>query len=373
MRVLIAPDKFKGSLTAAEVAAAIRGGLESTGVHSRSLPLADGGDGSVAAALHAGFTAHPVTARGADGCPVHTTFASDGTTAIVEIAGTCGLATLDAATRHPMAASSHGLGQAVAAAVATGATTVVLALGGSASTDGGSGMLAALGARFYDVTGSPVDPSGATLAAIASADLTGLIDLTGVDLVVATDVTNALLGPDGAAAVFAPQKGADEHQVRLLEDGLAHFARTLARLWVTIAEPEPSLTPGAGAAGGVGFAALMLGARRVSGAEYLLDLLGFDDELARCDAVVIGEGSMDAQTLWGKLPAVIAARAAGKPVYAVAGRSSLTADERRHLGIRELWSLTDMTDGDPSRDPALSLRLATRAGTDIGHRLRAPA
>src|SRR5215218_2975824 len=174
MRVLIASDKFKGSLTAVEVAAAIAEGLERAGVPSRSLPLADGGDGSVAAALCAGFAARPVTVRGADGHRVDTEFAFDGTTAVVEVANTCGLATLPPGVLAPLTSSSYGFGQAVVASLNAGARRIVLCLGGSASTDGGAGMLAALGVRFRDTAGRDVDPTGGTLTRLAEVDTSEL-------------------------------------------------------------------------------------------------------------------------------------------------------------------------------------------------------
>lgn len=208
MRVLVAPDKFKGSLTALEVATAIAEGLEAAGVASRLLPLADGGDGSVAAALHAGSAPRTVAVRAADGRRHHTEFAFDGTTAVVEVAGTCGLSTLPPGELAPMTSSSYGFGQAVLAALDAGARRIVLCLGGSASTDGGAGLLAALGVRFRDDAGRDVEPAGGALARIAEVDVSGLRDLAGAELIVATDVTNPLLGADGAAAVFGPQKGA---------------------------------------------------------------------------------------------------------------------------------------------------------------------
>jgi glycerate 2-kinase len=227
MRVLVAPDKFKGSLTALEVATAIGQGLEAAGVASRLLPLADGGDGSVAAAVHAGFASRPVAVRGADGRRRDTEIALDGTTAVVEVAGSCGLSTLPPGDLAPMTSSSHGFAEAVLAAVEAGARRVVLCLGGSASTDGGGGMLAALGVRFLDEAGRDVDPTGGTLARIAEVDGSGMRDLAGVELIVATDVDNPLLGAEGAAAVFGPQKGADPGQVGELEAGLSRLVRLL--------------------------------------------------------------------------------------------------------------------------------------------------
>jgi glycerate kinase len=375
MRVLIASDKFKGSLTAVEVAAAIAEGLDRAGVPSRSLPLADGGDGSVAAALCAGFAARPVTVRGADGHRVDTEFAFDGTTAVVEVANTCGLATLPPGVLAPLTSSSYGFGQAVVASLNAGARRIVLCLGGSASTDGGAGMLAALGVRLRDTAGRDVDPTGGTLTRLAEVDTSELVDLSGVELVVATDVTNPLLGADGAAAVFAPQKGANPHQVADLEAGLAHLARLLDRLHPADGHRSnaPSADePGAGAAGGLGFACRWLGARRVAGAEFFLDLLGFEHAVADCQVVVTGEGRIDAQTLAGKLPAVVAARSAPRPVHAVVGQSLLSDEEREQLGLEQVFALGEMSDADSSRDPALSRRLAAVAGELLGRSVSSP-
>ncbi len=373
MHVLVAPDKFKGSLTALEVATAIAQGLAATGVASTLLPLADGGDGSVAAALHAGSAPHPVTVRGADGRRHDTEFAFDGTTAVVEVASTCGLSTLPPGELAPMTSSSYGLGQAVLAALDAGARRIVLCLGGSASTDGGAGLLAALGVRFRDGAGRDVKPTGGTLARIAEVDVSGLRDLTGTELTVATDVDNPLLGAAGAATVFGPQKGAVPVQIAELDAGLSHLAGLLERH--RRAEGHRSTTPladepGAGAAGGLGFACRWLGASRVAGAEFFLDLLGFDAAVSDCAAVVTGEGRMDGQTLAGKLPAVVAARSAPRRVHAVVGQSLLTEDERLRLGLDEVVALGELTDEDPNRDPDLSKRLAAVAGALIGRQVR---
>ncbi|QFU88421.1 glycerate kinase [Amycolatopsis sp. YIM 10] len=355
MRVLVAPDKFKGSLSAREVAEAVGAGLAAAGITASLLPVADGGDGSVDAALCAGFTAHPVRVHGADGRLRDSVFAFDGTTAVVEVANTCGLSTLDELA--PMTASSHGFGEAVAVAVAAGAGRVVLCLGGSAGTDGGAGMLSALGARF-DFGGPRLSPAGGTLSRIAA--ISALPDLGDVELVVATDVATPLLD---AAAVFGPQKGATPDQVGELEAGLAHFARLLS-------DGSPSLAdePGTGAAGGLGFACRRLGARRVAGAEFFLDLLGFDRALEGCAAVITGEGRLDGQTSAGKLPAVVAARAAPLPVYAIVGQSPLTEGEQHRLGLRHVLAIADLSDTDPSRDAALSRRLCEEAGKLLGRK-----
>jgi glycerate 2-kinase len=376
MTVLVAPDKFKGSLTALEVATAIGEGLEAAGVASRLLPLADGGDGSVAAALHAGSTTRPVGVRGADGRRHETVFAFDGTTAVVEVASTCGLSTLPRGVLAPMTSSSYGFGQAVLAALDAGARRIVLCLGGSASTDGGAGLLAALGVRFRDDAGRDVEPAGGTLAQITEVDVSGLRALDGAELVVATDVTNPLLGPDGAAAVFGPQKGASPLQVADLEAGLAHLARLLTRHRPAHGRDSATVVvdePGAGAAGGLGLACRWLGARRVAGAEFFLDLLGFDAAVSDCAAVVTGEGRIDGQTLAGKLPAVVAARSAPRRAYAVVGQSLLTNEERQQLGLEQVVALDQLSEADSSRDPELSRHLAAVAGELIGRQVRSPA
>ncbi len=375
MHVLVAPDKFKGSLTALEVATAVGQGLEAAGVASRLLPLADGGDGSVAAALHAGSARRSVTVGGADGRRHDTGFAFDGATAVVEVASTCGLSTLEFGELAPMTSSSHGFGQAVLAALDAGARRIVLCLGGSASTDGGAGMLAALGVRFRDDAGRDVAPGGGVLARIAEVDVSGLRDLAGVELVVATDVTNPLLGAEGAAAMFGPQKGATPDQVGELEIGLRHLVGLLddSRSRAAGRGGDLAHEAGAGAAGGLGFACRWLGARRVVGAEFFLDLLRFDAAVADCAAVVTGEGRIDGQTLAGKLPAVVATRSAPRPVSAVVGQSLLTPEQRRRLGLEQVVALGELTDEDPSRDPDLSRRLAAVAGELIGRQVRSLA
>ncbi|MFC6151526.1 glycerate kinase [Mumia xiangluensis] len=335
-RFLVAPDKFKGSLDATEVAAAIGRGLCAAGADVVGLPIADGGDGTVAAALAAGWTPVPVTVSGPTGEPVRTTVARHGDDAVVEMADACGLVRLPGAPA-PMTATSRGLGEAIAAAIADGSLRVVVGIGGSASTDGGAGMLTALGARVLDGDGVPLADGGAGLAEVASLDLSG-IDLGGTALVVACDVDNPLTGEHGAAVVYAPQKGADPAQVATLDAALSCWADVVA----DATGRDLRDVPGAGAAGGVGFAALaVLGAETRSGAELVLDLVGLDRALDDVDVAITGEGSFDAQTLRGKGPAVVAARAAarGIPVVVVCGRTTLSDDEARTAGVDHVFAL----------------------------------
>ncbi|WP_405163293.1 glycerate kinase [Nocardia sp. NBC_01499] len=364
MRVLIAPDKFKGSLTAAEVAGWLALGLARSGVDSVRLPLADGGDGSVAAAVAAGFAGRSYTVAGAMGTPRRGRMAVRGDTVVVEVANTCGLATLPGARKQPLDASSLGLGQAVRQALRLSPRRVVLALGGSASTDGGMGLLTALGFRFIDGSGRILPPSGRALLDIAAIDTSAAVRLPAVDLVVACDVTNPLTGPEGAAAVYGPQKGADPAEVRLLDRGLRRMVEMLSRSGFPEAA-DLAATPGAGSAGGLGFAALLLGARMTSGAEFFLDLLDFDRHCADVDLVITGEGSLDAQTEHGKLAVAVARRAKPIPVIAVAGRNEIP--RTRRTGFADVYALTDYTDRDTARDPTLTADLLVRIGCQIGH------
>lgn len=368
-RILIAPDKFKGSLTATEVADALAKGIRSTvsvtPVQCEILPLADGGDGSVDAAVWAGFTRHTFTAAGPTSQLGTASLAFDGTTAVVEVANTCGLGRLTDETFQPMEASSQGFGEALRFALGLHPAKIVLALGGSASTDGGMGMLAALGFTFLDAQGTSLRGSGANLARIASIRREYLPALQGVELTFASDVTNSLLGPDGAAAVFGPQKGASPEQVAALNAGLAHLVSLLPSAGFTEAA-ELASREGAGSAGGVGYACLLLGAQQVSGAEFFLDLLDFDARVEGCDLVITGEGSLDEQTLCGKLPAVVARRSGVRSVVAVVGRSQLAKERWADLPVTGVYQLAEYTWQDPSKDPRLSAELLRQIGQDIG-------
>ncbi|MEE1926912.1 glycerate kinase [Streptomyces sp. TRM 70351] len=346
-RVLIAADKFKGSLTAVEVARHVSAGLRRARPHLEveALPVADGGDGTVAAAVAGGFTRHEATVTGPLGSPVTAAYALREGTAVVEMAEASGLQRLPEGVFAPLAATTRGTGELLLAAIGAGATTVVLGVGGSATTDGGAGMLQALGARFLDARGAPLPPGGGPLRELAHADLSRLDPrLAGVEIVLASDVDNPLTGPKGAAAVYGPQKGASQGDVEALDAALAHYARVLEES-VGPRAAECALRPGAGAAGGVGYGALVgLRAAFRPGIEVLLDVLGFAPALERADLVITGEGSMDAQTLHGKAPAGVAAacRAAGVPVVAVCGRLAIDEAAVRAAGIEAVYPLTSI-------------------------------
>ncbi|MGI5391860.1 glycerate kinase [Streptomyces sp. CA-251251] len=346
--MLVAADKFKGSLTAVEVAERVTAGLRRVvpDLAVEALPVADGGDGTVAAAVAAGFERREVRVAGPLGDEVTAAFALRGDTAVVEMAEASGLQRLPEDALAPLTASTFGSGELLRAALDAGARTIVFGVGGSATTDGGAGMLAALGARFTDRDGAPVAPGGGGLADLASADLSDLDPrLAGVELVLASDVDNPLTGPKGAPAVYGPQKGASPEDVEALDAALAHFAKVLERTETVGARAaEYAASPGAGAAGGIGFGAMLLGARFRPGIEVMLDVLGFAPALERADLVITGEGSLDEQTLHGKAPAGVAAaaRAANKEVVAVCGRLALAPEVLGRAGIRRAYPLTDV-------------------------------
>ncbi|MFF1274845.1 glycerate kinase [Streptomyces marokkonensis] len=345
-RVLVAADKFKGSLTAVEVAERVTAGLRRVvpELVVEALPVADGGDGTVAAAVAAGFERREVRVTGPLGDEVTAAYALRDGTAVVEMAEASGLQRLPEGVFAPLTASTYGSGELLRAALDAGARSIVFGVGGSATTDGGAGMLSALGARFLTAGGEPVAPGGGGLAELASADLSGLDPrLSSVEFVLASDVDNPLTGPKGAPAVYGPQKGASPEDVETLDAALAHFAKALEGA-VGPRAAEYAASPGAGAAGGIGYGALLLGAAFRPGIEVMLDVLGFAPALERADLVITGEGSLDRQTLHGKAPAGVAAaaRAAGKEVVAVCGRLALPPEVLGRAGIRRAYALTDL-------------------------------
>lgn len=362
--VLIAPDKFKGTLSALEVATHLEAGLHAAqpGLRTVTVSVADGGDGTVDAAVAAGFARITVPVTGPTGQLIKAAIAVRGPSAVIEVAVASGLASLPGGRPDPLGATSRGTGELVGAALDRGCTEVVLGVGGSACTDGGAGMLQALGARLRDATGDELAPGGAALATLDHVDLDGLDQrLRQVRIVLASDVDNPLLGPRGAARVYAPQKGASPADVAVLESAL--------RRWAAALGPDAARLPGAGAAGGIGYAALtVLAAQRRPGIDVLLGLVGFADKLAGARLVVTGEGSLDEQTLHGKAPAGVAAvaRSAGVPVVAVCGRQLLTDEALADAGILSAYALTGI-EPDVARcmaepGPLLQRLAATIAG-----------
>ncbi len=315
MRVVVAPDSFKGSLTAVEVCEVVASVLASR-AEVAAVPIADGGEGTVVAWLAAcGGERREVTVSGPYGELVRAAYGvlPDGS-AVIELAAAAGL-TLVAGDR-PLETTTYGVGELVRHAVDGGCSAVYVGLGGSATNDGGAGIAAACGVRFLDEAGVYV-PTGGTLARLVRIDASGLVRPARV--VGLCDVDNPLYGPRGSAAVYGPQKGATPDQVALIDAGLAHLAAVMRRdLDVDVAE-----VPGAGAAGGAGAGILgLLGGELRSGIDALLDQVGFDTLLATADLVITGEGSLDEQSLQGKVVDGVARRAqqAGVPVVALAGR-----------------------------------------------------
>jgi glycerate kinase len=364
--VLVACDKFKGTLSAREVAACIADGLRAVapGIRVEAVPVADGGDGTLIAVEEAGFEVVPVTVDGPTGESVETRYAARDRVAVVELADACGLVRLPGGRLAPLDASSRGIGQVLAAALAAGYRNIVLAVGGSASSDGGAGMMTALGATLLDRDGRALPPGGGALADLETLDLSGLHPaLADAQIVLASDVDNPLLGAHGAVAVYGPQKGAADAIADRLEEGLRRWAQVVS----SVTGRDHAARPGAGAAGGVGFAALaLLGARMQPGIELLLDLVGFEEKLRGARLVVTGEGSLDEQTLQGKTPAGVAraARAAGVRVVAMCGRSGLAADRASAAGIERVFALTDL-ESDPNVCMAQAGPLLTSLAGDV--------
>jgi glycerate kinase len=335
--VLVAPDSFKGSLSSVAVARALatgwtRGRPDDA---TRINPLADGGEGTLDAIAAAGdWDEMPAAARDPLGRPLDGRFLRQGDRAVVELATASGLSRMPPAERDPMAASTFGTGLILAAAVGLGVREVILGLGGSATTDGGSGLLSALGARFLDGHGDELPMGGGALHRLAEVDLSDIAPVLGeVSLTVASDVTNPLLGPLGAAATYGPQKGASPAQVEQLDRHLAHYADRLER---ACGRPVRDV-PGAGAAGGTTAGLLAIADRFRSftvrpGVELVMGLTAFDDALATTDLVLTGEGRVDGQTAYGKTALGVARRAAaaGRPCICFGG--GVTSDGAAVLG-----------------------------------------
>ncbi|MEH6565966.1 MAG: glycerate kinase [Halopseudomonas sp.] len=323
MKLVIAPDSFKESLSARAVAEAIATGWARVYPDAELLlcPMADGGEGTVDAVLAVTASERRTCAvQGPLGAPVQAHWGwLPGRQAMIEMAAASGLHLVPAAERDVLRASSHGTGELIRAALDAGARRLVLGLGGSATNDAGAGLLQALGVRFLDADGKELPPGGAALQQLQHIDLTGLdTRLAQLEVMVAADVDNPLCGPTGASAIFGPQKGASAQQVAQLDQALAHFADVMS---ATLGEDVRHF-PGVGAAGGLGFAAkAVLKAQFRPGVELVAELCGLAEMLQGADLVITGEGRLDGQSLHGKTPVGVArlARSAGVPVIALAG------------------------------------------------------
>jgi glycerate kinase len=342
--VVLAPDKFKGSLTARQAAQAMALGVQRADPTLRTVecPVADGGDGTLDTVIAAGFERVPVYAVGPTGQLVLTAYARNGETAVVEMAEICGLRRLPGAILAPLTASSYGLGSVVAQALDSGCRDIVIGVGGSASTDGGAGFLVALGAQLLGRQGTRLRFAGQAIAQCTRLDLAGLRpEIASATFTIAADVDNPLYGPLGAANVYAPQKGATAHQVTQLDHALRSWADVVERTTTTAFRDAP----GAGAAGGVGFAAMsVLGARMRPGIDLIMDLIGLDKHLVGARAAFTGEGSLDDQSLRGKAAMGVSRRAGayGIPTYAVAGVSTLPPAAAREVGLLDVRTLSEI-------------------------------
>ncbi|MET3952221.1 glycerate kinase [Arthrobacter sp. UYEF36] len=353
MRIIIAPDKFKGSLSAPDVCRHLEKGLQAGAGGNLDvirIPVADGGEGTLEAAVGSGFTRRTVTVAGPTGEPVDADFAVRNHEAVIEMATASGLALLPQVMaggrpdpKTAATATSRGTGQLIRAALDEGCRRIVLGVGGSANTDGGAGLLQGLGARLLDRQGNELPAGGAALADLHSIDFTDFEPrLVDTRFVLASDVDNPLLGAQGAAAVFGPQKGATQQDVDTLDAALARFVEVLARE-IGFRAVKAAEAPGAGAAGGVGFAAIaVLAATRRPGIDVVLGFTGLAERLAGADLVITGEGSLDEQSLLGKTPIGVARAAAaqGVPVIAVCGRTTLAPGQAAAAGFEDIYALT---------------------------------
>ncbi|MFE4544559.1 glycerate kinase [Arthrobacter sp. NPDC056727] len=362
MRIVIAPDKFKGSLSAPDVARHLETGLRNgsatagPGSHEAQaslevlrIPVADGGEGTLDAAVGSGFTRRRAVVSGPTGQPLTAEFAVRGREAVIEMAAASGLAVLPGydggrpGSASARTASSLGTGELIRAALDAGCRLIILGVGGSANTDGGAGVLQGLGAKLLDADGNELPLGGAALADLASIDFSGFdVRLEESRFILASDVDNPLLGTDGAAAIFGPQKGATAADVGELDAALANFVQILAAEIGPRAVKAAS-APGAGAAGGVGYAAIAaLAASRRPGIDVVLEFTRLAERLAGADLVITGEGSLDEQSLLGKTPMGVARAAAeaGVPVLAVCGRTTLSPEQQQNSGFRQVYPLT---------------------------------
>jgi glycerate 2-kinase len=341
--VVVAPDSFKGSLTAPEAAAAMERGVRAAWPDARviQVPIADGGEGTVAALVEAtGGRYETKEVRGPLGRPVEARWGvlGDGRTAVVEMAAASGLTLVPTGRRDPRVASTFGTGQLLRAALDAGFRHLVVGIGGSATNDGGSGMAKALGVRFLDGRGQPLPEGGAPLVRVTSIDLSGVDPrLAEAEILVACDVDNPLTGPRGASAVYGPQKGATPAVVEELDAALERYAEVARQA----TGRDVARLPGAGAAGGLGAGLLFFTpARLVPGVDLILDSVRFDDIVRGATLVVTGEGRSDAQTAMGKAPVGVArvAQRHGVPVFLVSGSLGPGAEDLMSHGISRIES-----------------------------------
>jgi glycerate kinase len=340
MKIVIAPDSFKGSATSQEVSQWIKSGILSVipECETTIIPIGDGGEGTLNAVIGAGFQKISVDVMGPSRNTVRASFGMRNDVALVELAEASGLAVLRNNIRIPLTATSYGTGQLISSAINHGARKIILAVGGSATTDAGAGALQALGASLKDRHGKEIGFGGAALTECATIETDSMDPrIKDVEFILASDVTNPLTGPDGAARVYGPQKGAKPAHVIRLQKALEHFASLVGETY--------SSSPGAGSAGGFGFMALtFLGARRESGINTVLQLVEFERHLSQADLVITGEGKFDSQSLQGKAPLGILRIASrhGVPVVLICGQSSLNSSGEFNSEFKSIRTLISL-------------------------------
>lgn len=343
MHILLVPDKFKGSLTATEVCHAMTDAILAIIPNAviDSIPMADGGEGTclLLTEHHKGKLVH-VEVHDPLFRKINSTYgiSTDGKTAWIEMAHASGLSLLDAHERNPLNTTSYGTGEMILHALNAGVENIILGIGGSATNDGGIGMATALGYRFFDTNGDLLHPIGKNLSRLKSIDDTHVDPrLLQVNVTALVDVQNPLLGINGAANVFAPQKGADQAGVKLLDSGLTQLASVIQQQYHIDIN-----FPGAGAGGGMGGgAAFFLHAQLVSGVRFFMQAVNLEEKIKQCDAIITGEGKMDTQTLSGKVIQGIGelAKRYSKPVFAVVGKNELSAEQQAQLSLKKVVSL----------------------------------
>jgi glycerate kinase len=323
MKIVIAPDSFKGSASSTEIATWLEAGIKWVIPECETIiiPIGDGGEGTLSALLCAGFTKQSHLVTGPSGNNVMADIAVKGEIALVELAQASGLSQLFDGQLLPLTATSYGTGELIKYALDAGAEQIILAVGGSATTDAGAGALQALGAKLLQSDDTEIAHGGAALSNCTSIDISELDSrLATTRFILASDVTNPLLGPTGAAAIYSPQKGANPADVALLEAGISHFAELVG--------DQNAITPGAGAAGGFGFMAYtFLNAQPASGIDTVLKLVNFRERISSADLIITGEGKFDSQSLSGKAPLGIyqMSREQNIPVALVCGQIKLNS------------------------------------------------
>lgn len=370
MKIAVVPNAFKGSLTASQAADCIERGLHRAMPECSvvKVPVADGGDGTAQAVAEAtGGVWVDRSVSDPLGRPIPSGFGltGDGRTAVIEMALASGLTLLKPDERNPLLTSTYGTGELIRAALDRHVDTLLIGVGGSATNDGGIGLARALGVKFLDERGTVLDGTGGALTHLAKIDIRGLDErLRRVTVKVACDVDNPLFGPDGAAYVYAPQKGATPDMVAVLDAGLKNFAAVVQRdLGMDI-----SRLPGGGAAGGLGAGLVVfLNGQLCPGAKLVIGVCGLKEKLVGCDLVITGEGRLDGQTVFGKAPAGVAevARSLDIPVIAICGSLGPDAERVQTLGIAAFFSALEesVTEAElPLRGPGMLERCAEQVG-----------